>query len=277
MSKKGTYGIDINQFSGEITVGGTISVSREGELKRTSEYNVYEDFSSGDYPSFSIGIDALGSMTLNGGSNNVAFGHNAGKLMTSYNFVGIGFNAGAKYTTGNSNVCVGPYAGSAAGGDSTGALNTFVGSTIAAFSTGGSENVGLGGGSLYFLQTGSYNMAIGRAALQDVTTGNYNVGVGRQAGKGITTGSNNTVLGSNLQLGAAVSNTLVVGAGNRKDVFADANGIVLGDGALGTEVFNLVISNYALLDFPDDSTAATGGIPVGGVYHTSGTIKIRLS
>jgi hypothetical protein len=33
----------------------------------------------------------------------------------------------------------------------------------------------------------------------------------------------------------------------------------------------------ANLNFADDSAAATGGIPIGGLYHTSGTIKIRLT
>lgn len=33
-----------------------------------------------------------------------------------------------------------------------------------------------------------------------------------------------------------------------------------------------VARNYA-----NDAAAATGGIPVGGLYHTAGAIKIRLS
>ena len=31
------------------------------------------------------------------------------------------------------------------------------------------------------------------------------------------------------------------------------------------------------LNFTDDVAAANGGVPIGGLYHTSGTIKIRLS
>lgn len=34
----------------------------------------------------------------------------------------------------------------------------------------------------------------------------------------------------------------------------------------------LVASNFA-----DDAAAAVGGIAVGGLYHTSGAVKIRLS
>jgi len=30
-------------------------------------------------------------------------------------------------------------------------------------------------------------------------------------------------------------------------------------------------------DFANDAAAATGGIKVGGLYHTSGAVKIRLT
>ena len=30
-------------------------------------------------------------------------------------------------------------------------------------------------------------------------------------------------------------------------------------------------------NFADDSAAATGGIAMGGLYHTNGTVKIRLA
>lgn len=29
-------------------------------------------------------------------------------------------------------------------------------------------------------------------------------------------------------------------------------------------------------NFANDAAAATGGIPVGGLYHTSGAVKVRL-
>jgi len=37
----------------------------------------------------------------------------------------------------------------------------------------------------------------------------------------------------------------------------------------------LQMLDYASLNYADDAAAATGGIPLGGVYHTSGTLKIR--
>ena len=37
----------------------------------------------------------------------------------------------------------------------------------------------------------------------------------------------------------------------------------------------LEITNYSSLNYADDAAAATGGVPLGGVYHTSGALKIR--
>lgn len=39
----------------------------------------------------------------------------------------------------------------------------------------------------------------------------------------------------------------------------------------------LQIANYASINFADDAAAATGGIPLGGVYHTAGALKIRIA
>jgi uncharacterized delta-60 repeat protein len=41
----------------------------------------------------------------------------------------------------------------------------------------------------------------------------------------------------------------------------------------GFVVLSQVSSSY---DFADDSAAASGGVPLGGLYHTSGSVKIRL-
>jgi hypothetical protein len=43
-----------------------------------------------------------------------------------------------------------------------------------------------------------------------------------------------------------------------------------------TFVENLVVFNYAALNFADDTAAAAGGVVLGQVYHTGGTLKIRI-
>jgi hypothetical protein len=43
-----------------------------------------------------------------------------------------------------------------------------------------------------------------------------------------------------------------------------------------TTTKNLQLTNYAALDFADDTAAANGGVPLGGIYHTAGSLKIRI-
>ena len=47
--------------------------------------------------------------------------------------------------------------------------------------------------------------------------------------------------------------------------------------ASGTTVNQFAIANYANINYADDAAAATGGVPLGGVYHTSGALKIRIA
>jgi hypothetical protein len=37
------------------------------------------------------------------------------------------------------------------------------------------------------------------------------------------------------------------------------------------------IEAYAALDFANDAAAATGGVPLGGIYHNSGDLKVRVA
>lgn len=39
----------------------------------------------------------------------------------------------------------------------------------------------------------------------------------------------------------------------------------------------IVLNDYANLNFASDSAAATGGVPLGGMYHNSGDMKIRIT
>jgi hypothetical protein len=36
-------------------------------------------------------------------------------------------------------------------------------------------------------------------------------------------------------------------------------------------------TRFALTDYANDAAAAVGSVPVGGLYHTSGTVKVRVS
>jgi hypothetical protein len=43
-----------------------------------------------------------------------------------------------------------------------------------------------------------------------------------------------------------------------------------------TFVENLVVFNYAALDFANDAAAAAGGVVLGQVYHNAGALRIRI-
>jgi hypothetical protein len=69
-------------------------------------------------------------------------------------------------------------------------------------------------------------------------------------------GNNNTSTGSNQIMLGTVSRT------------ASMNN--------GTFVENLVVFNYASLNFADDTAAAAGGVVLGQVYHNAGALRIRI-
>lgn len=54
-----------------------------------------------------------------------------------------------------------------------------------------------------------------------------------------------------------------------------AAGTVVGTGN-GAEVQTVVLNNYANLNFANDAAAAAGGVPLGGVYHNSGAMLVRI-
>ena len=76
---------------------------------------------------------------------------------------------------------------------------------------------------------------------------------------------------------ATASRAIAIG-GQSTSALADA--AVIGPGltalwASGTTVNQLAMVNYANLNYADNTAAAAGGVPLGGVYHTDGNLKVR--
>jgi hypothetical protein len=65
-----------------------------------------------------------------------------------------------------------------------------------------------------------------------------------------------------------VSGGLTISGSTTNHNTASFSGIVLASGSANS----VLASNFA-----DDTAANSGGIPIGGIYHTNGAIKIRLS
>jgi len=103
----------------------------------------------------------------------------------------VGYNSGAKITTGNSNVTIGASAGASL---TTQNNSTFIGNSSGLKSVS-SYGVGLGINTLIENTSGTGNIAAGSFAGQFNTTGSYNTYVGYNAGKGRSTGTNGTMIG----------------------------------------------------------------------------------
>ena len=130
-------------------------------------------------------------------------------------------------------------------------------------------------------------IAIGTAA---VVEGNYGIAIGKEAETGFFNYS--IALGWQAQaqrldsvaigkLAGVTADTTGVAIGTDTSVTAD-NAVALGAGVTAATantatVKLLQIANYATMNFADDTAAATGGISLGGVYHTDGALKIRIA
>ena len=163
-------------------------------------------------------------------------GHNQNPTNGPYNVM-IGFEAGYTNTIGDSNVCIGQYAGYAL---STNASddNIFIGklsgagsaSPVAKMSdanyniglgyesllnlTQGDDNISIGYRSSRLLTNGKFNVSLGKSSLGSTSTGNNNIGIGYYAGLLQTTGTGNITIGSGSSGVAGESNQLRIGNGN---------------------------------------------------------------
>ena len=73
-------------------------------------------------------------------------------------------------------------------------------------------------------------------------------------------------------IGNTNNNIAIIGCGSDDNNRADAFRVDLISGTTATIILPQVIN----LNYENDAIAAANGIPIGGLYHTSGTIKIRL-
>jgi hypothetical protein len=72
--------------------------------------------------------------------------------------------------------------------------------------------------------------------------------------------------------GTLTRSNLLVAQGNKVQV----TGSLDVTGSMDVDGFTILSTVSSSYNFADDSAAASGGVPLGGLYHTSGTIKIRL-
>ena len=111
----------------------------------------------------------------------------------------------------------------------------------------------------------------------DKTSMGYGLGIESSPYYNVAQKTNNA--GENIRISIDDSSTGFVLDNDLSDNTASVLRIEDNNGDAILEFFNdyLVSETIPALDYADDAAAATGGVPVGGIYHNSGTIRIRLT
>ena len=114
-----------------------------------------------------------------------------------------------------------------------------------------------------------YSTALGYGSF---AIGDYAISVGDSTAAGSG--------GISMGYGALANQNYSIGIGYNSDAQAQY-GVALGyqvtnTWAAATTVNQLQIENYAALNYADDTAAAAGGVALGGVYHNSGALRIRI-
>lgn len=160
------------------------------------------------------------------------------------------------------------------------------------------------------------NIAIGESSAEQLISGSYNNFFGTKAGfklrmdngsgtiinASLQYANNSTIIGL-VNIGLTpytlnventqsdpLENILAIGtsefnddnATNVRYIYGSPEGISFGHDVLpanadGVTANNYVVANYASLNFGDDTAAAAGGVPLGGLYHDAGVARIRIS
>jgi hypothetical protein len=150
---------------------------------------------------------------------------------TGFENIGIGLASLQFNTTGEYNTSIGT---STLTNNRTGISNTAIGNISLFTNVGGNYNTGVGGYSLTGSLNASNNTAIGYDSMRLTTSGSNNTALGYQSGRAITTGSNNTILGNYIGTATLTSNIVLSdGVGNVR-LFADANGLIAINQAVGS-------------------------------------------
>jgi hypothetical protein len=85
-------------------------------------------------------------------------------------------------------------------------------------------------------------------------------------------------IGRAATVGLSGNQGIAFGAGAQSQA---ARAIAIGEGVVAniaeyTTTKYLQLTQYASLNYADDTAAAAGGVPLGGLYHNSGAARIRI-
>jgi hypothetical protein len=190
-------------------------------------------------------------------SRRAAFGFSALELSVGNGNVGVGHNAGRAHLTGDSNIFIGDGSGNS-GSQKTDATNSIaIGQN--SFTTANNQTVIGNTGTVEFKAFGAPLFEYDAAVQVFSRVRNASTSASAYAAIGANASGNSFAW----RMGSSAAN------GNRIELVIDAAGspvVIFSIGPSGT-----------IPDHADDTAAASGGVPVKGLYRTGSTLKIRVA
>jgi hypothetical protein len=242
----------------------------------TNSISAGSSTTAGGNQSFAVGFSstangnvatAMGNSTVASGTSATAMGlysvaSGVAATATGYDTEASGANSTAmgKETTASGENSFATGQGPTASGDNSTALGR------STFSTGTNSFAA----GLLSRASGEDSTAMGA---NSVASGNKSVSIGDRT---IANSFSEIAIGSNPVAKTGNATTWI--ATDR--LFSIGNGASASSQSMALEILKngiTVLPAVVSLSFADDTAAATGGVPVGGLYHTSGAIKIRLA
>jgi hypothetical protein len=278
----GTSGIDVTQnliidndkqSVGTLLPGGTyagvVNLMPNGAGVYQPD-NAQNSFAMGYYAACmndAIYIGHYGQAT----DNSVVIGHNSFSDADATSIIG---NSNSCYANSNGSVIYGTnnQVGEFQTGEGSN-YNVLIGSDNSIY---GNRHILIGGGGSTL--AGNDNIML---AYFSIINGIKNILIGpgdANGNEGSTiTGDQNTLFGFR----SVITANEAVSIGNFNTVTANGAAAIGNNITAETEdtltVHKLQLLDYATTNYVDDTTAAIGGIPLGGVYHTAGILKIRIA
>lgn len=193
--------------------------------------------------------------TISGGDYSVMLGGGDQTCTSSFGAVVAGYgNAGNSYCG-----IVGGY-GNVNGGEvnlTHGSQNTTQGKNGSIIAAQGSQLQGDTSTNQYCFIGAGYTNIIATSLRTSILSGEYNT---------ITSSPNSSIIGGTGNTLSGKTSVVMVGCSGRTASISYA-----------TFVENLVVFNYASLNYADDTAAAAGGVVLGQIYHNSGALRIRIT
>jgi hypothetical protein len=243
----------------------------------------------------SVVIGAGNNDIVSGSDNCLAVGNNNQILTNSDHAVAFGLgntitnSAAASFVVGQGNTIdgTGIPGGTTVRSQVLGLNNSLTGS-FASFVAGGSNVITTDQNAMVLgfgnTANGADNVfAIGESnTLADATANGVFM-----IGNGITGQDGNMVLGFRNNTSGYPATNFALGLGNTKLVLStgtvtNSNAIIITEGGVTrgggiAQEPRIVMPSIVAFDYPDDVAAAAAGIPIGGIYHKAGALRIRLT